>query len=332
MQRLGVLVGGGALLAVLGACADAAPPTTTPNVQNVQQAGSPQFREFTLVAERVQHELAPGVLVTAWGYNGQVPGPELRATEGDTVRVTFTNNLPVPTTVHWHGVDVPWTMDGVPGVSQAPVQPGETFVYEFVARPAGTRFYHTHGSGQHDEAFQLDMGLSGPLVIEPADGALPYDVEMTLVLDEWSTAGMADPEAMAGHAMDYDVFTLNGKAWPATEPLVVRQGQRVRVRLINAGTSATHPMHLHGHSFRVVAVDGNPVPPGQQGVRDTLPVAPGERYDIEFVADNPGVWVFHCHELHHADGGMVTLVQYEGYGLDTARPTPMPSSMPGMAH
>ncbi|MBI2872549.1 MAG: multicopper oxidase domain-containing protein [Chloroflexi bacterium] len=326
MKTLGVILGLIALLGVAGACNSPGSPSATSASQN------PQVRQYTLVAEKVQHELAPGVVVTAWGYNGQVPGPEVRANEGDTVRVTFTNNLPVPTSVHWHGVDVPWNMDGVPGVSQQPVKPGETFSYEFVAKPAGTRFYHTHGSGQEDEASQLDMGLYGPLIIEPAVKSQAYDVEMTIMLDEWNTTMMADQQMQMGETMDYDVFTINAKAWPTTKPLVVKPDQRVLLRLINAGTSTFHPMHLHGHSFRVVAVDGGPVPLDQQQVRDTLLVAPGERYDIEFVANNPGVWVFHCHELHHADGGMIMLVRYEGYELPAGQVEPMSPSMPGMGH
>ncbi|MFN4219001.1 MAG: multicopper oxidase family protein [Candidatus Bipolaricaulia bacterium] len=272
---------------------------------------------FTLVAQKVSWELAPGKVVQAWAYNGQVPGPELRVTEGDTVKIAFKNELPVPTSIHWHGVDVPNAMDGVPGLTQGAVRPGETFLYEFIARPAGTRFYHTHGSQMGlDEASQMDMGLYGALIIAPQEEQLSHDREYTVILDDWIVP--ASPhgghESSAQMPEEGSVFTLNGKAFPATKPLVVRQGERVRLRLINVSSMSFHPMHLHGHQFKVVATDGNPVPEAAQVTKNTITVMPGESYDIEFIANNPGTWLFHCHELHHADGGMATVVQYERGG------------------
>lgn len=309
------------LASTLLAC-QGAKTSSTPVPGESSSPVSGKVREFILEAVEVKYKLATGKITTVWAFNGKVPGPEIRVKEGDTVRVVFTNKLPAATTIHWHGVNVPWTMDGVPGVSQKPVMPGETFTYQFVASPAGTRFYHTHGSGQRDEGSQLDMGLSGPLIIEPATPGPAYDIERVLMLDEWNSKSM--PEDTDGEmSMDYDTFTINGKAWPDTQPLHVKAGQRVLLRLINAGTSSFHPMHLHGHSFRIVAMDGNPLPPDQQMLRDTLTLGPGERYDIEFTANNPGVWVFHCHELHHADDGMIMLVQYEGY-----QPVPLGTAVP----
>ncbi len=289
-------------------------------------AQAQDVKEFNLVAKEVLWELAPGKTIKAWAYNGQVPGPELRVKEGDLVRVTFKNELPGATGIHWHGIDVPNAMDGVPGVTQEAVKPGETFVYEFVAKPAGTRFYHTHGSGQGDEALQMDMGLSGAFIIEPQEKPR-YDREYTLILDDWivsSSAMATEPHGAHGNSQPmqeemgpgevmeaYNLFTINGKAFPATKPLMVKQGERVRLRLINISSMGFHPMHLHGHQFKVVATDGNPVPEAAQLTKNVINVAPGESYDIEFVADNPGRWVFHCHELHHADAGMITLIQYE---------------------
>ncbi|MBI4173206.1 MAG: multicopper oxidase domain-containing protein, partial [Candidatus Aenigmarchaeota archaeon] len=210
-------------------------------------------KEFKLSAEPIRWEYADGQWLTAWGYNGQVPGPAIRVKEGDKVRIVFTNKLPKATTIHWHGIDVPSNMDGVPGVSQLPIMPNETFTYEFVAKPAGTRFYHTHGSSHEDEAQQLDMGLSGAFIIEPA-AAQTYDKEYTFVLDEWEVmpnnvnAAMLSNIGgdMLAHSMNYNLFTINGKAFPDTEPIAVQSGDRILVRLINAGSSATHPMHLHG--------------------------------------------------------------------------------------
>lgn len=303
-------------------------------------------REFRLSAEPIRWEYAEGRTILAWGYNDQIPGPEIRVSEGDKVRIVFTNNLPKATTIHWHGIDVPFEQDGVPGVTQKAIQPEETYTYEFVAKPAGTRFYHTHGGvAMGDEAQQLDMGLSGAFIIEPIGYQKP-DKEYTLILDEWQTMPMMtgprrssflgaqvfahtddnDHASMMnmsmtmgrGHAMDYNLFTINGKSFPASEPIKVKEGDRVRLRLINAGTSTIHPMHLHGHQFKVVAVDGNPVPEIAQLLRNTVTVHPGETYDIEFMAKNPGIWLFHCHELHHADGGMIVPVIYDGYSLPAA--------------
>ncbi|HEU5393230.1 MAG TPA: multicopper oxidase family protein, partial [Candidatus Methylomirabilis sp.] len=314
------------------------------------------MREIALVAEETRWELAPGKVIKAWTYNGRVPGPELRLREGERVRIVLKNELPEPTTVHWHGVDVPNPMDGVPGVTQAPVQPGETFVYEFEARPAGTRWYHTH----FQEHKQLDLGLYAPLIIEPdKPDPFPFDREYTLVLDDWATGtgrplpstregtagarggmggmmgggmgggmGRMMEGMMGGRGMGgmmgggqdpaYDTMTINGKAFPATEPLRVRKGERVRVRLINASADHTHVIRLAGHRLQVIHTDGNPL------LRpvdvDAVPIAPSERYDVLFVADRPGAWLLHCAEPGHAGAGEQVAVVYEGH--EGRRPEP----------
>src|SRR5437879_4461092 len=251
-------------------------------------AGAP--RTIRLEAREVKWELAPGKTIKAMAYNGEVPGPAIRAREGERLRVVLKNSLAEPTTIHWHGVDVPNPMDGVPGVTQKPVQPGETFVYEFEARPAGTRWYHTH----FQEHRQMDLGLVAPLIIEPAGpDPFPFDREHTLVLDDWATGiGPALPstrEAVAGvrgtmggmmggrmggmmgrggmgcmmggdpQQPAYDTMTINGKAYPGTEPLRVRKGERVRLRLINASAEHTHLIRLAGHRLRATHTDGNPL-------------------------------------------------------------------------
>jgi manganese oxidase len=256
-----------------------------------------EVKVFELTVAEIMWDYGGGHVVRSWGYNGQLPGPEIRVTEGEAVRIIVTNELSVATTVHWHGLDVPNEMDGVPGYTQQPIGPGETFVYEFTAYPAGTRFYHTHGSHHGDEAEQMDMGLAGAFVIEPRDFD-PPDVDATLVLTERIRSG---------------IFPINGAIYPHIDPIMVEEGDRVRIRMINAGSSTFHPMHLHGHQFRVVAVDGNPIPEAAQLTRNNLPVLPGETFDVEFIADNPGIWLLHCHELQHAAGGMITTVQYHGY-------------------
>lgn len=292
------------------------------------------LKEFTLSANPTSFEYAFGKMLPAWGYNSRVPGPEIRVVEGDLVRVVFTNKLPAPTSIHWHGINVPNNQDGVPGVTQKAIEPGQTYTYEFLARPAGTHFYHTHGSSHGDEAAQLDMGLSGAFIVEPVDYKKP-DKEYTLMLDEWQDppatgehSGGPNPGQAGGHAMNYNVFTINGRAFPDTKALMVRSGEIVRLRLINAGTSTIHPMHLHGHQFRVVAVDGNEVPPSAQLTRNTLPLHPGETFDIEFRANNPGIWVFHCHELHHAEGGMIVPVVYKGFDSMPSSTGPAPHTPP----
>ncbi len=287
--------------------------------------GTPDV-EIALTAQEVQWELAPGKVVTAWTYNGNVPGEAIRVREGDRVRVMLQNDLPEPTTIHWHGVDVPTNMDGVPDISQPAIRPGQTFVYEFEARPAGTRWYHTH----FNSAAQMDLGLAAPFIIEPPTPDSPTDREYTLLLDDWVT-GSATPSAspteegmmddMMGDGMmggmmgdigpPYDTFTLNGKAFPATEPLTVRQGERIQLRLINASNMQTFVIRLAGHRLQVTHTDGNPL---QRPVEvDAVPIAPAERYDVTFVADNPGKWPFYALDLVHTEGGLKTLVVYEGF-------------------
>ncbi|MER3484929.1 MAG: hypothetical protein C4345_02065 [Chloroflexota bacterium] len=271
----------------------------------------------TLTASEIDWDLQPGTTVRAWAYNGQVPGPEILVREGDRVRITLINHLPVPTTIHWHGVNVTPEMDGPAGLNQAPVEPGAAFVYDFIATPAGTRWYHSHT----DVATQVMLGLYGALIIEPRQ-TQHYDRDDTIVLSEWdaeltpTVAQGLEPrgprdQTLRGGELGTDYFLFNGKMHEAIPPITVREGDRVLIRLINAGTLA-HPFHIHGHSFKIVATDGNPVPKDAQITKDTVFIAPGERYDIAFEANNPGVWMVHCHIENHAANGMMTVIQYEG--------------------
>ncbi len=300
-------------------------------------AGAP--RTIQLEVREVTWELAPGKTVKAMAYNGQVPGPEIRAREGERLRVVVTNALAEPTTIHWHGVDVPNAMDGVAGLTQKPIQPGEVFVYEFDARPAGTRWYHTHFASVK----QLDLGLSAPLIIEAAEPEpLAFDRDVTLVLDDWSTGrgrpvpstsggtagGRGGMGGMMGGGMGgmmrgmrgmmggaatptYDTMTINGKAYPATAPLKVRQGERVRFRLINASSEHTHVVRLAGHRLHVTHTDGNPLRAPVEV--DAIPIAPSERYDAVVVAERPGAWFLACTQPGHADAGERMLVLYDGH-------------------
>jgi FtsP/CotA-like multicopper oxidase with cupredoxin domain len=219
----------------------------------------------------------------------------IRVTEGDQVRIFVKNELPDPTTIHWHGVEVPNAMDGVPGMTQDPIQPGETFIYEFTAKPTGTFMYHSHYEGD----IQVGAGLYAPFIIEPQEPeANPPAVDKILMLSEWLVRDGLTYAAMPMSGMEPNYFTINGKAFPATETITVKKGDVVRLRFIGIG-QFIHPMHLHGVPFKVVATDGHPVPEMAQLTKDTISVAPGERYDVEFVATEPGQWMLHCHILHH---------------------------------
>ena len=273
--------------------------------------------EFTLDARPVWWRIYGRQRLAAYAYNGIVPGPQIRVRNGQRVRIRFTNNLPVETTVHWHGIGVPNSQDGVPGVTQRPIKPGASFTYEFTARPAGdangggTFLYHTHV----DEDRQMPVGLYGTFIIDPARPGRHYAVDRTLVFSEWSadaatgrTRGVMQMEGMFPN-----FFTINGKSWPDTEPVDVPAGKPVLLRLVNAGQFA-HPLHLHGTAFRLVARDGHAVPRALQELRDTITLESGERADIAFT-EPPGKWLLHCHIGHHltndgsGPGGLITLVK-----------------------
>jgi FtsP/CotA-like multicopper oxidase with cupredoxin domain len=254
---------------------------------------------FSLEATPVRWEILPGTRVTAWTYNGTVPGPEIRVPYGQRVRIEVKNSLTDDTTVHWHGVDVPNAMDGVPDVTQEPIEPGGNFTYEFDALPAGgdsaggTFLYHSHV----DEDRQFGLGLSGAFVIEPKKQQR-YDVEKTVVIQEWTLNPMSGETwpAMEMTGMLPNFFTLNGKSYPATETVKMKVGQKALFRLVGAG-SFSHPMHLHGTDFTVVAKDGHPLASPFEA--DVIQVGSGERYDVAFSPTRPGKWVFHCHIGHH---------------------------------
>lgn len=278
-------------------------------------------KEFRLTADEFRWEYAPGKWVHVWGYNGQIPGPTIRVREGDKVRIIVKNNLPEGTSVHWHGLDVSFRMDGVPGLTQRAIKTGGEFVYEFAATPAGTRFYHTHGSNHTTSAKQLDMGLSGAFIVEPKNKTLAYDKESILLLDEWDIRANGANGAIGHmHGGDenmptphFNTFTINGRVFPFIEPIKIKQGERQLIRFINAGSAEFHPMHLHGHNFTVVARDGNLLTKAGQELRNTVTVHPGETLDILVEAVNPGAWMLHCHHVHHASAGMAMLFEYEGF-------------------
>jgi manganese oxidase len=295
-------------------------PISAPSVPlaTETEGGQPlTFREengikvFELTTKAVQWPILDGTTITAFTYNGTVPGPMIRITEEDRVRIVVKNELPDATTVHWHGVEVPNAMDGVPGVTQDPIEPGETFTYEFTAKPAGTFMYHSHFEGD----VQVSAGLYAPFIIDPKEPeAVPPDVDKTLMISESLIRDGQTFAPMPMTGMEPNFFTINGKSFPATEEITVQKGERVRLRLIGIG-QFIHPMHLHGIPFKIVATDGHAVPEAAQLTKDTVTVAPGERYDIEFIATEPGQWMLHCHILHHTTndnvepGGLMLMIK-----------------------
>jgi hypothetical protein len=270
------------------------PSVITPNVGSLPWTMDGDVKVFQLIAEPIRREFAPGFWVNCWGYNGSSPGPTIEAVEGDRVRIYVTNRLNEPTSVHWHGIILPNGMDGVAGLNQRSIQPGETFKYEFTLKQNGTFMYHPHS----DEMFQIAMGMEGFFIIHPREGDHPpIDRDFAIFLHEWRIPlGAKTP--MPLEMLDFNLFTFNSVLYPKIESLVVKRGDRVRIRLANVMMNS-HPIHLHGHEFVVTRRGARRLPPSAQYTENTVSVAPGETRDIEFIADNPGDWAFHCHKSHH---------------------------------
>src|SRR5581483_3036087 len=238
---------------------------------------------------------APGMKAKCWGYNGRTPGPTIEAVEGDRVRILVTNKLPEHTTIHWHGVLLPNGMDGVGGLNQPHIKPGETYAYEFTLRQHGTLMYHPHA----DETLQMAAGMMGMLIVHPKAAPSPaINRDFAIMLHEWAVhpgTYRPDPAVMT----DFNLFTFNSRAFPGTASLVVRMNDRVRIRIGNLSMD-DHPIHIHGHYFKTTGTDGGAIAPSAQWPETTVLVPVGATRDIEFVADNPGDWAFHCHKSHHA--------------------------------
>jgi FtsP/CotA-like multicopper oxidase with cupredoxin domain len=315
-----VLAGAGALsarsrAAGLPEAASAVSPATQPplaarNGQNYQPVVtlngwtlpwrlSGDWKEFHLVAEPVMREMAPGMQARLWGYNGQSPGPTIEAVEGDQVRIFVTNKLPEHTTVHWHGMPVPNGMDGVGGLTQPAIEPGKTFVYEFVLKRSGTFMYHPHA----DEMVQMAMGMMGSFIVHPRDPQLHrVDRDFVFIMSSFDIdPGSSLPKVMT--MTDFDLWAWNTRVFPGIDPLAVRLGDRVRVRVGNL-TMTNHPIHLHGHEFEVTCTDGGWVPFGARRPEVTTDVPVGAMRVLEFVADQPGDWAIHCHKAHHTMNAM----------------------------
>ncbi len=274
-------------------------PVVTPNGSTLPWRMNKGVKEFHLIAEHIRQEFAPGMMVNAWGYNGSTPGPTIEIVEGEPVRIFVTNRLSEATTVHWHGIILPCGMDGVVGLTQPGIKPGETFVYEFTPLQHGTHMYHPHA----DEMLQMAMGMYGFLIIHPrVPERIRIDRDFAIFLAEWAIPPgtyTPNPNVM----LDFDLFTFNGRVYPGTAPLVARTNQRVRIRLANLSMDS-HPIHLHGTRLWITGTDGDQIPPSARWPVATVNVNPGATRDVEFVADNPGDWALHCHKNHHTMNDM----------------------------
>ncbi|WP_232697367.1 multicopper oxidase family protein [Brevibacillus daliensis] len=297
-------------------------------------------KEYTITAQASNLKVSDDTTLPVWTFNNSVPGPEIRVKVGDTVKINLKNELEEPVSIHWHGYPVPNNMDGIPGVTQDAVVPSKKFNYEFKATIPGTYWYHSH----QDSVNQLDKGLYGSLIVEDPNES--YDQDYTLMLDEWMSSGnmdmsnmegmdhrqmnmgtkddanqsemnMSETGSMKGHDMSmYDLYTINGKSGNAVDKLVVKEGDKVRFRLINAGY-LTHTMHLHGHEFKVIASDGQPVNSPAVITDQGIAIAPGERYDLEFTANNPGSWLLEEHGSDDRVKNLRAIIAYEGSTVQT---------------
>lgn len=271
------------------------PAVITPNGSTLPFRVVNGVKVAHLIASPVQHEFAPGLSAECWGYNGSTPGPTIEAIEGDRLRFYVSNRLPEATTVHWHGLIIPNGMDGVAGLNQKPIQPGETYVYEFTVKHAGTFMYHSH----FDEMTQIALGMVGMFIVHPRVPTGPrVDRDFVLMTHEWRLdvgAKRPNPNEMT----DFNVLTFNSKSFPATQPLLMRTGERIRIRLGNLSPMEHHPIHLHGLNFLLTETDGGRVPPSAQYPETTVLVPVGSTRVIEFTPTEPGDWAMHCHMTHH---------------------------------
>lgn len=274
-------------------------PVVTLNGWSLPWRMNNNVKEFHLVAEPVVRELAPGMQANLWGYNGQSPGPTIEVVEGDRVRIFVTNKLPEHTSVHWHGQRLPNGMDGVTGLTQPGIAPGKTFVYEFIAKRPGTFMYHPHA----DEMTQMAMGMMGFWVTHPKDpNFMKVDRDFVFLLSNYDIdPGSYTPKIMT--MTDFNLFTFNSRVFPGIDPMVVRQGDRVRVRVGNL-TMTNHPIHMHGHEFEVTGTDGGWTRPESRWPEVTTDIAVGQMRAVEFTATDLGDWAFHCHKSHHTMNAM----------------------------
>ena len=276
------------------------PPVEMPDLERLEWTLEDGVKVFHVTADVVKREFLPGKMVDCWGFNGSMPGPLVELEQGDRVRFVVENRLPEVFSIHWHGIELPFEMDGVPGLVQDPIRPGGTFTYEFTVHQHGTFFYHSH------MPMQEMMGMIGMMVIHPAESYdPPADRDFGLILQEWAILpNNTIPNTLS---MEFNWLTLNGKAGPDTTPMLVKLGERVRIRMINLGMDH-HPMHLHGNTFCVTGTEGGRVPRAAWTPQNTVLVGVAQARDVEFEAKYPGDWMLHCHLPHHMMNQMASMV------------------------
>lgn len=274
-------------------------PVVTLNGWTLPYRMNGNVKEFHLVAQPVERELAEGMTAYLWGYNGQSIGPTIEAVEGDRVRIFVTNKLPEHTTVHWHGMILPSGMDGVGGLSQKQIPPGKTYVYEFDLVKSGTFMYHPHA----DEMVQMAMGMMGLFIVHPRDPSfMRVDRDFCFLLSAYDIdPGTYMPRVM--QMTDFNLWTWNSRVFPGIDPLVVNKGDRVRVRVGNL-TMTNHPIHMHGYDFEVTCTDGGWVRPEARWPEVSIDIPVGAMRAYEFDAIYPGDWAIHCHKSHHTMNAM----------------------------
>jgi manganese oxidase len=266
-------------------------PVITPDAKDLPFTIENGIKVFQLIAEPVKRKIAPWKTIDCWGFNGSCPGPTIQLNQGDRVRIVLENHLPESTAIHWHGLEIPYAMDGMPYLSQKPIAPGSQLAYEFTVRQNGTFFYHSHSP------MQQMMGMLGLFILHPAKAHTPeVDHDFGIVLQEWAVLPNNTVPNTAN--MEWNWLTFNGAVSPMTTPLIVRLGSRVRIRFVNIGMDH-HPIHLHGHTFVVTGTEGGRQPETMWGPANTVLVGVAQARDIEFVAKNPGEWMLHCHMPHH---------------------------------
>ena len=289
-------------------------PVETPDLTKLYWEMKNGVKEFHLHCRHTKREFLPDMLFDVWGFNDSMPGPTIEAIEGDRVRFVVHNELPESTTIHWHGLEVPNRMDGVHGLTQEPIPPGKTFVYEFDLHQNGTFFYHSHGP------MQEGMGMAGLFIIHPRAPYQPVvDHDFALLLQEWAILPQCTiPNTMS---MEFNFFTINGRSAPYVTPLVVRLGSRIRIRFVNMSAIDHHPMHLHGHTFWVTGTEGGRIPETAWVPGNNVLVGVAQARDVEFIANNAGDWMIHCHMFHHMMNHMVSMVgpmaNHKGHGMPT---------------
>lgn len=292
----------------------------TPDISTLEYTMKNGIKYFELVAEPVNQEILPGVFIKGWGYNGSIPGPTIQVYPGDYISIRVINQLPEATSIHWHGLNVPNVMDGVPEVEPSPrIESGHYFDYHFnINNPPGTHMYHSHVNVAKQDMLGL---LGGFVILDPHE--INVNKDYLLLMQEWSLSGLQKGEKVKTgqyhlnpFAMEFNMFTINGKSFPSTTPMAIEYGDIVRLRL-GAIQINHHPMHIHGHQFLIEKSDGNSIV-NNRIFKNTILVATGETWDVIFKANNPGIWPFHCHIAHHVSnnftdgtGGMFTTLVYK---------------------